>query len=510
MAASRNLPPLRGRLLFGYRLAWALLAAGAVATLASLALSPTTDWPILALRLGKGAVLLAVSWILLRRRTDDGVAALLSLAFVLWTVTSSFDLATGNLPMAVVLADRLRFLLFALALLLFPTGAWSPGWTRYVAGASFVVFILGIAEGLGWAPSRLFLPLAILCVLASVGAVLERYRRISTPAERQQVKWIALGLVVGITLILGARAAAAPDRPALAPLAIEMIFQLGIVAIALGFLVSLLRYRLYDAEEVISRSAAYALLTLSLVATFAGSEALIEMLGQRYFGAGIGNISAAMAAAVAAVLLAPLHGRITNWAERRFQRDLVDLKEQLPELLAELSAISSPARIGQAALPRIVSALHADRSLLIIDGRVVGRIGIDARSAARWTKDGLPLDYARPFDHDRASEFPLRMPLRCPFGSLRGWLLLGPRPDSSPYSRDDLETLEAIGRPLRTALFAAREREREKKQEVAAQRSTLRKLDDLSRRIAMLETDRQSQNTGWHQRSRHASSTSHR
>lgn len=484
-AAHRSLSPLSGRLLAAYRVAWSLLALGSCAILASLVLSPAMDPLILAIRLIKGAVLLTVSWILFRRRTEDEVAALLALALLLWTITSSFDLATGELPIPIVLLDRLRFLLFTLALLLFPAGNWSPGWTRHVAAASTAVFLLGVAEASGLS-SRLFLPLAVLCVLASLGAVLARYRAVATIAERQQVKWIALGLIVGIGLILSARGAAELDG-AFDQLLIELVFQLGIVAIAIGFLISLLRYRLYDAETIISRSAAYALLTLSLVATFAGSEALIEMLGQQYFGAGIGNVSAAMAAAVAAVLLAPLHGRITTWAERRFQRDLVTLKEQLPELLAELSGISSPARVGEAALPRLVEAVHAVCAMLVVDGDVIATNGIDKEWAKRWVSCWAPSAPIGGFDHDRSSDFPIRMPLRCPFGTLRGWLLLGPRPDGSPYSRDDLEALEAINRPLRTALFAASEREMEKRRELALQRSMRRQLKDLSSRLTALE-----------------------
>ena len=444
------------------------------------------------LRLAKGAVLIAVATLLFRRRQKDVVAALLSLAFLLWTMTSSFEVTGGQAPAAAALADRLRFLLLALALLLFPNGRWSLGWARRLALASTGVFLLGVAESVGILQTHLFLPLAIMCVLGSIGALLARYRLAPSGAERQQLKWVALGLTVGILLILSARAGAAlndvTEGTHIDQSLLEALFQLGIIAIAVGFLVSLLRYRLYDAEAVISRSATYALLTISLVATFAASEALIEMLGQQYFGAGLGNISAAIAAAVAAVLLAPLHGRIAGWAERHFQRDLAALKEQLPELLAEFSGISSAGRIGQAALPRIAEALHAERTALLLDRRLVAATGIGRRSAETWARS-LPLDSARrAFEHDPGSQFPLRMPLRCPFGSLRGWLLIGPRPDSSPYARDDLDALMAVAPALRSALFAAGERRKERHRDLAAQRSTRRELDRLLARIADLES----------------------
>jgi hypothetical protein len=489
--AMRSLPPLRGRLLAAYRGLWCLLAAAAVAVLVSLALSPEMDPLILALRLGKGAVLLAVAVILIRRRQEDMVAALLSSAFLLWATTSSFDVTRGDPLLAVGLADRLRFLLFALALLLFPGGDWQPGWTRQVAIASAMVFLLGVAETLGLIDSHLFLPLAILCVLASLSALFLRYRFSANDTERQQMQWVALGLASGIFLILAARAGAAlnDSRGSLAfdPVLVEALFQSGVVAIAIGFLVSLLRYRLYDAEAVITRSAAYAVLTLSLGATFAGSEALIEMLGQHYFGAGIGSISGAMAAAVAALLLAPLHGRITGWAERRFQRDLVVLKEHLPELLAELSGGSSTARVATAALTRIEEAVHAARSALVIDGRVVAAHGTGRAAVMRWLKDWRLPARIELFDCAAASEFPLRMALKCPFGSVRGWLLLGPRPDGSLYGRDEVGALATIAPSLRRALFAAREREKERAGEAARRRVDLVSMRKLEARLALIE-----------------------
>src|SRR4030095_2857503 len=109
--------------------------------------------------------------------------------------------------------DRLRFLLFALALLLFPQGQWSPGWTPQIAIVSIMVCFEGVAEVLGILPTSLFLPLAILCVLAAIGALLTRYRRLGETAEKQQLKWVALGLTGGISLILCARAGAALMTP---------------------------------------------------------------------------------------------------------------------------------------------------------------------------------------------------------------------------------------------------------------------------------------------------------
>ena len=461
-----RLPQLGGKLLWAYRIAWVALTAAALATAALALLDGTMQPVVLGLRIVKSVIVGAVAFVLFWRRQRDPVAAILSLAVLCWTITSSFDFTTAAaIPM---LLDRLRFVLFALALLLFPNGKWEPGWTRGVGIGSFVVFAIGVIEALGLAPSRLFLPLAILCVLAAIIGLVQRFRSTEDETQQQQLKWVALGLVAGVGLILAARASAALSGPAIL---FEAMFQLGIVVVALGFLVPLLRYRLFDAEAVISRSAAYALLTAALVGTFAGSEALIESFGQRYLGSGIGQVSGAMAAAVAAVLLSPLNDRINRWAEQRFQHDLVQLRTELPELLAEVPADWTPALVGQATLPRIIEAVHATSAAIVLKGTAIAT-------------EALAIDPA-----DRSTtHFPLQLALRCPFGGRHGWLLLGRRPDGSNYGKDDVEALEAILPALRRALLASLERARIRRGDEWILRQCCTAIAGIEERVTTLET----------------------
>ena len=453
----RGLPALSGRLLWAYRLLWLVFAAAALAFVGYASVYGSASPVVLALRLTKSAILIGVAVLLFWRRPRDSVAALLALAFLCWTITSSVDFTTADVfPM---LLDRLRFLLFAFALLLFPDGKWRPRWSRFVAGASLVVFAIGSLEATGSLPTRLFLPLAIACVIIAIGLLIRRFRRTSSEIQQLQLKWVALGLVSGVGLILMARAGAALSSPALA---FEAMFQLGIVLVALGFLIPLLRYRLYDAESVISRSAGYAVLTAALVAIFAGSEAVIENLGQQFLGSGIGQVSGAMAAAVAAVLLAPLNEHIGIWAERRFQRDLVQLKERLPVLLAEVPPDWSPRKIADMALPYICEAVHATSAAVVFDDAVIAAIGVPARSVAR-----------------SASKFPLELPLSCPFGTGRATLLLGPRPDRTPYGRDDVTALQAIAPAVQRALLGAKYREADRRRDASKWRSVRARLAAL-------------------------------
>jgi hypothetical protein len=484
-----SLPPLGGRLFAAYRLTWWLLLAAASAAVCYSWIEPSALPEILALRLVKAVVLVAVAAILFRRRCRDPVAAMLSLAFLLWIISSSIDFAAASVWAALV--DRCRFLLFALALLLFPNGKWQPAWTRPTALTIVATFLLGIAEALGLIASSLYLPIAIGCVLAALAALFARYRSTDPGVQKQQLKWVTLGLVVGIAFILSARGAAELAAgiimPMIGTVAIEGLFQLGIIVLALGFLISLLRYRLYDAEAAISRSAAYAGLTLALVGTFAASEAIIQTLGQRYFGSGVGDLSGGIAAAIAAVLLTPLHSRISHWAEQRFQHDLAVFKHQLPDLLATLSAGASVKRLAAAVLPRIEQAVQSTRLALLVDKRLVAAQGIDLNAARKLLKGWRQPASAELIGRDDDEAFPLSMALRCPLGSVRGWLLLGPRPDGSFYGKDDVEALTAIAQPLERTLFQVAEREKDDRLRRAGWEAMSRALDSMNERLTILE-----------------------
>jgi len=458
-SSQSNLPQLSGRLLWLYRACWCALGIGALLASSLTPFQPGAIPSVVALRLAKSVVLVCVATILLYRRQRDPVAALLALAFLTWTITSSFDFGT-NAEFARLL-DRCRFLLFALALLLFPDGSWNPRWTRALAVASAGVFLIGVGEALGLLRSELFLPLAIPCILAGIGSLIARFRLSMDYALKQQLKWVALGLVVGVGLILFARAgsAASMSRISAMPILWEATFQLGIMVVALGFLVSLLRYRLFDAETVITRSAAYAGLTIALVATFGGTEALIQNVGQLYLGMNIGSVSGGMAAAVAAVLLQPLHERITDWAEHRFQPDLSQFKLDMPELLERLSVDASTRQLGDEVLQHVNAAIHASRSAFIVNGRETASCGVAVGEVRRWWRKAAQAETTLGERVPNDPLFPVRLSLSSAPSRQALWLLLGPRPDTTLYGREELDAVRSTFPALTHAFTSAMARE---------------------------------------------------
>jgi hypothetical protein len=484
-AGQGSLPQLSGGLLWLYRIAWLALAIGAVLASGRVPLQSASHPAVLVLRLVKSAALIGIAAILLCRRQRDPVAALLALAFLAWTITSSFGFAT-NVEHA-QLFDRCRFLLFALALLIFPDGSWEPRWTRTIAMISAGAFLLGVGETLRLLPTHVFLPLAIPCVLAGIGSLIARFRTSTNYAVKQQLKWVALGLIAGVGLILCARAGSAisPSVPA-TPIVWEAMFQLGIIIVALGFLVSLLRYRLFDAETVITRSAGYAALAIALVASFGGAEALIQNVGQLYLGMNIGSVSGGMAAAVAAVLLQPLHERITDWAEDRFQPDLAQLKREMPESLVSLSGTISARKLSEAVLSRFNVAIHATRSAMVLDHQVTGMCGVTRDEVRSWWR---AVEGSGPIAERDASDplFPVRLHVgEAPSGASI-WLLVGPRPDNTIYGREDLNAVRSTFPALKHALASALMREALDAAVNRRERRLRNEIRDIRKRLETIE-----------------------
>ena len=83
--------------------------------------------------------------------------------------------------------------------------------------------------------------------------------------------------------------------------------------------------------------------------------------------------------------------------------------------------------------------------------------------------------------------FPLHMALHCPLGSVRGWLLLGPRPDGSFYGKDDIEALTAVAPSLQRTLVLVVEREAQLARQQSIIKGLNRSMALLSHRLDRVE-----------------------
>jgi hypothetical protein len=141
------------------------------------------------------SVWFAVGTLIFARRRDDWMALLVAAVLVtfptLWDGIS--EVLARHYPTVRLPAEWLRALvnnLYVLFFALFPNGRWAPRWTRWLVAG---LIGLGMLEFLlpGWLPKEgtppLLIPQVALLGLL-VAAQVVRYRRYSTPGERQQTR----------------------------------------------------------------------------------------------------------------------------------------------------------------------------------------------------------------------------------------------------------------------------------------------------------------------------------
>ena len=429
--------------------------------------------------------LIAAAILLYRRRRRDVVAALLSLSFLLMAggffAAEAFFRTIELSWFRDLLAHAGRAILL-LVLLTFPDGRFNPRWTLAVAALLLVwtpVALLGpIGLGVEYIGYLVFLALAVLAIALP-------YRRLESPLERQQIRWALLGFSLGTLLFALATAITfippGPSASLAIALSAQILAALGMVCFALGLIVSLLRYRLYDADAAASLSAGYAVLTLLLGAVFAVSAKGIELLAEAGFGRDAGALPGLVGAALAVIFVSPLHARVHDWAERRFQKDLLNLRRDLPECVADLRATGTLPELVEEVAGRVAAGVRAARAAILVGGEVAAARDVAPAEAAGWAREARLDADSGPLDCDRADPlFPMRIPLRIRYGvdAPLGWILLGPRPDGSFYGRDEREALAAIADPVARGVQIVLRRE-------ARERDLESRLSALERRLEL-------------------------
>jgi signal transduction histidine kinase len=108
------------------------------------------------------------------------------------------------------------------------------------------------------------------CLVASVFVLVGEWRR-STGDARRQLLWLAAGATPVAPAVVAAFALSGGDQYAAA----SVVLGLAIVGLVLGAGFSVLRYRLYDVERVVTESAAYAIASVAIVGVFAGVVVII-------------------------------------------------------------------------------------------------------------------------------------------------------------------------------------------------------------------------------------------
>jgi hypothetical protein len=168
--------------------------------------------------------------------------------------------------------------------------------------------------------------LVLVGLLAAAGSLVGRFRH-ARGVERQQLRWLAFGAALAMVALLVAAVALETSRGGLFQTATGVAIAL--LPLATG--ASILRYRLYDLDRIISRTVAYGLLTVLLGVGYAG---VVLGLG-RLLPRGSSLVVAAATLAVAA-LFQPARRRVQEAVDRRFNRRRHDAAQTIAGFSARL------------------------------------------------------------------------------------------------------------------------------------------------------------------------------
>ncbi len=289
----------------------------------------------------------AVGWLIFWRKSNERMALLVAL----FLVTFSQVLGIGDglafvFPAWFVPVKFVRVIgdtLIILFLFLFPNGQFVPRWTRWLALLSIVLGTLSdlTPPGSPFNSSGLSGAILLLLIAFALLAQIYRYRRVSTPVQRQQTKWVVFGITVTIIgfLILFVPYLIFPvlSQPGSG---FDIYVSPGVIIIMLSIPVSIgiaiLRSRLWDIDIIINRTLVYGTLTVSLALVYVGLIIGLQSLLGTIIRQSNNDIAIVVSTLAIAALFQPLRRRIQNIIDRRFYRRKYDAQKTLAAFSATL------------------------------------------------------------------------------------------------------------------------------------------------------------------------------
>jgi two-component system, NarL family, sensor kinase len=197
-------------------------------------------------------------------------------------------------------------------------------------------------------------------VVTTVVAVVQRWRA-AVDVERQQLKWVVLGYVATLLVLVGAQL--------LPPEAAGVGAALGMVPLPLAIGVAVLRYGLWEVDLVISRTLVYGLLSGLVAAVYAGTVWLLGEVVEEGTGAPI------VATTAVALLTLPMRTWLQRHVNRWVHGDTQEPYAVLARLGERLGSAAAPDELVDRVLPEVVEqvarSLRAQEAVLTLrDGTV--------------------------------------------------------------------------------------------------------------------------------------------
>lgn len=375
------------------------------------------------------------------RKADDRLALFTSAALIAFPI-GFISTQTTTLPSPwLLLVQVVSFFTgssLSLFFYLFPNGRFVPPWTRWL----MIGWIL--YEG----SERFFLaspfnPLArvptlnhgfFFALLASiVAAQVYRYRRVSTPRERQQTRWVVFGCTVGILGLIGSVVFSllVPfENGSLTFFLFYPTLLLSVLCIPLSIGIAILRSRLWDIDIIINRTLVYSLLTLGIVGFY---MLVVVSLGTLFQAQG-NLVLPLLATGLIAVLFQPLRLRLQRGVNRLMYGERDDPYTLLSRFGQRLETTLVPDAVLPTIVQTVAQALKLPYVALLLKQK-------DAfTTVASWGE---------------LRGEPLAVPLVYQ-GETIGTLLLAPRTPGETFALADTRLFDELARQISLATHAVR------------------------------------------------------
>jgi hypothetical protein len=290
-------------------------------------------------------IFLVVALVLVIRKRDDGLAlfvAVMLVTFAYGTVSDELSLLYVRFPGVEVPVRLLQYigdvtpLIF---LFIFPGGRlvprWALPWLVVWCMLEFAHYLLpnSFLDRDRW-PQLLSGFEFYAVIVSGLVAQVYRYRRVATPRERLQTKWVVFGAALSIagflTFLFFFLVVPLLNQDILITILGFTVINVFLAGLPLSIGIAILRSHLWDIDIIIRRTLTYGL----VVALLAGVYLACVIVLQQVFATVSGNrseIITVLSTLAIAALFVPLRNRIQQVIDRRFYRKKYDAQKVLNE-----------------------------------------------------------------------------------------------------------------------------------------------------------------------------------
>ncbi len=316
-----------------------------------------------------------------------------------------------------------------------------------------------------------------LCVVTVV-SLIRSYRASASRERRDQIKWVLLGLVMGLgPFVLLYQL---PLSLNLSPPLGEEFASAFFVLLPFSLAFTILKYKLMDVDLIINRSLVYSFLTMVTVGVYLLS---IEGLKQIFAGParpGRGWVPVG-AAVIAAVAFAPARNRIQVLVDKAFFRRGYDYRRAVSGFNAAAEKACGAGELLDLLENTLADILPVEKvgGLVLEPGDgppgIVLRRGLDDAAVsllARRPESGASWTDVRP----EVPGYEVTLPLPLVEGAPAGWVFVGRKKSGLKFTDEDRELLETLAVETAAALRRIRLQE-----EVVYERASREKSEELGR-----------------------------